>query len=325
MNIEQLRNIALAMPFATERCPYGPDTLCFEVGGKQFCLVDLSNEWRFYNLKVDPDLSEDLREQYTSVRPGYHMNKRHWVSVDYQGDFDDAHQQQLIAHAYWQTARGFSGKKRQELRLPSHDVATYIEENIVPRYNTFDKAHRVDHVRAVMEATIRLLQHLPHLDADMAYAVAAFHDLGLINGRENHHRDSRLILEADEFINRRFNAQQIKLMGEAVEDHRASRGEKPRNEYGLVVAEADRQIDVETIIRRTVQYGLANYPELDAEGQRRRALEHLHKKYGPDGYLKVYLPFSDNAGRLRELHILLADEPNLSALLTRILAEESPA
>lgn len=204
----------------------------------------------------------------------------------------------------------------------SDDIVRYVEREIIPRYAAFDKAHREDHALTVIAASMKLIAQMPDLNADMAYVVAAFHDLGLANGREFHHRDSRLILEADAFIARRFSAEQIRLMGEAVEDHRASNGRRPRNAYGLIVAEADRQIDYETILRRTVQYGLANYPELDRGGHLQRTLSHLAEKYGPDGYLKVWLPGSDNAEKLRELHQRIADPQAIEADFNRIFNEE---
>ena len=112
-------------------------------------------------------------------------------------------------------------------------------------------------------------------------------------------------------------------MGRAVEDHRASNQHKPRNEYGLLVAGADRFIDAETIIRRTIQYGLANYPQLDKEGHYRRAVEHLNEKYGPKGYLKVWIPWSDNAKNLKKIHLLFSDKPRLDEVFNRIFDEET--
>lgn len=199
----------------------------------------------------------------------------------------------------------------------------YVEENIIPLYASFDKAHRTDHARTVISQSLALASHFHDIDMDMVYLVAAFHDLGLANGRENHHHDSRRILEADNFIRSHFSQEQITLMGEAVEDHRASGTNRPRNDYGLIVAEADRCIDATTIIRRTIQYGLAHYPQLDRQGHYRRAMQHLDEKYSPGGYLKIWLPWSDNAARLKELHALLADETALNALLTRIFDEET--
>lgn len=205
----------------------------------------------------------------------------------------------------------------------SPDIINYVEREIIPRYAAFDKAHRESHVRIVIEQSLKLVEHEPSMNADMVYVIAAFHDLGLINGRENHHKDSREILEADEFITSHFTQEQIRVMGEAVEDHRASNDHKPRNEYGLIVAEADRFIEPETIIRRTIQYGLANYPLLDKAGHYRRTINHLNEKYGPDGYLKVWIPWSDNAANLKKLHTLLTDRLRLDAIFNRIFDEET--
>lgn len=212
---------------------------------------------------------------------------------------------------------------KEGTRPVTEEIVDYVEREIIPRYAAFDKAHRENHVRMVIEQSMKLAEHTPSMNADMVYVIAAFHDLGLVNGRENHHRDSRLILEADEFVRAHFTADQIRVMGEAVEDHRASNSQKPRSEYGLTVAEADRFIEPETIIRRTIQYGLAHYPELDRAGHHRRAIEHLHEKYGPEGYLKVWIPWSDNAHNLKKLHVLLTDRPRLDAIFNRLFDEET--
>ena len=206
---------------------------------------------------------------------------------------------------------------------PNPELIDYVERHILPQYARFDKAHREDHARMVMEQSLKIAEKMPEAHPDMVYAVAAFHDLGLVNGRENHHTDSRKILLADTFLQSRFTPEELNLMADAVEDHRASNQQKPRNLYGLIVAEADRFIDPETIIRRTVQYGLANYPELDREGHYQRMLSHLVGKYGPNGYLKIWIPWSDNAARLQELHRIIADETRIRQLFTRIFEDET--
>lgn len=213
----------------------------------------------------------------------------------------------------------------EELKLTpvSPEIIDYVEREIIPSYCSFDKAHQENHVRMVIEQSLKLAGHTPSMNADMVYVIAAFHDLGLVNGRENHHRDSRRILEADEFVKAHFTPEQIRIMGEAVEDHRASNSQKPRSDYGLIVAEADRFINAETIIRRTIQYGLAHYPQLDRAGHYQRTIEHLHHKYGPNGYLKVWIPWSDNAKNLKKLHALLTDRPRLDEIFNRIFEEEA--
>lgn len=209
------------------------------------------------------------------------------------------------------------------LKPVSPEIIDYVEREIIPRYASFDPAHRENHVRMVIEQSLKLAEHTPLINADMVYVIGAFHDLGLINGRENHHKDSRKILEADEFVKSHFTPQQIQIMGEAVEDHRASNSQKPRSEYGLIVAEADRFIEPEMIIRRTIQYGLANYPELGRAGHYQRTIEHLNEKYGPKGYLKVWIPWSYNAKNLNRLHALLTDKSRLDEIINRIFDEET--
>lgn len=210
-----------------------------------------------------------------------------------------------------------------KLKPVTTEIIDYVEREIIPRYATFDKAHQENHVRMVIEQSLGLAEHIPSMNPDMVYIIAAFHDLGLINGRENHHWDSRKILEADAFVKSHFTRKQIVTMGRAVEDHRASNQKKPRNGYGLLVAEADRFIEPETIIRRTIQYGLANYPQLDREGHYQRTIEHLHEKYGPQGYLKVWIPWSDNAKNLKKLHQIISDKPRLDEIFNRIFDEET--
>lgn len=115
MNIEQVRNFALSLPAATERCPFGPDTLAFEVGGKIFCLLTLDGEWDFYNLKVNPEYGIELRERYRDIAPGFHMNKRHWISVKFHGDVPDKVQRELIKHSYVQVMQRLPKKLKEEI------------------------------------------------------------------------------------------------------------------------------------------------------------------------------------------------------------------
>ena len=99
-------------------------------------------------------------------------------------------------------------------------------------------------------------------------------------------------------------------MAQAVEDHRASSNHEPRSIYGLIVSEADRQLDPMTVLRRSVQYGLANYPELDEAGQIERAHSHVAEKYGEGGYLKLRLASAQNAALSRRYAVCLQTAGN---------------
>ena len=195
----------------------------------------------------------------------------------------------------------------------SQDLRQYIEENILPRYDNFDKAHQQNHVRTVISQSMELAENLD-VNIDMVYAVAAYHDTGLCEDREHHHEVSARIIREDRNLRKWFTEEQISVMADAAEDHRASSDHEPRSIYGRIVAEADRCINPMTIIQRTVQFGLDHYPELDREEHFRRMVAHLHEKYGRSGYLKLWFTDSPNARRLEELRNMMDDEALLRQL-----------
>lgn len=199
------------------------------------------------------------------------------------------------------------------------DLMTFIESQILPRYQHFDAAHRSEHVLHVIKESLALARKLG-ADADMCYTIAAYHDLGLEGPRAIHHITSGKILLADKRLGKWFSPAQIKIMKEAVEDHRASAAKAPRSMYGKIVAEADRELEAETVMRRTIQYGLDNYPELDTERQYKRFVEHLESKYSQAGYIKLWIPGSDNEKRIIELRNIINNKTKLRQEFERILA-----
>ena len=197
----------------------------------------------------------------------------------------------------------------------------YVEKDIIPRYASFDKAHKEDHVRSVISSAMDLAGYYD-VDKDMVYAAAAFHDTGLAEGRETHHLVSGRIIREDRRLKDWFDTGQIETIAQAAEDHRAS-GSEPRSIYGKIIAEADRDIIPMKILRRTVQFGMEHYPELDKEGHWNRFLEHLHEKYYYGGYLKLFIPESPNAAKLEELRSTIGDLPKLREIFEEIFKEEN--
>ena len=215
------------------------------------------------------------------------------------------------------------------------ELEKYIYEEVVPRYREFDDAHKEDHALTVIAQAMHLLSGreewvasqddvdtiwLADVDENMLLAAAACHDLGLVNGRDNHHMDSGVIIRSDSRLAQWFTPEQIEVIAQAAEDHRASGKGAPRSIYGMIVAEADRVIDGETIIRRTVQFGFKHYPDLDRDGHIARAIDHLHEKYGRGGYLKLWIPWSENAVRLNALQDTIADPDAILDEVERIYA-----
>lgn len=202
------------------------------------------------------------------------------------------------------------------------DLITYIKDNILPQYSNFDKAHRQDHIEKVINQSMDLAEYYD-VNKNMVYTIAAYHDLGISEGREFHHISSGEMLYNDHILRKWFSEEQLIIMKEAVEDHRASSKHAPRTIYGKIVAEADRSIESITIIRRTIQYGLKNYPTLNKEEQYERLLKHLKNKYDYNGYLKLWLPKSSNATKLEELRKLIADKNKLHDIFLSLWETEN--
>jgi predicted DNA-binding protein (MmcQ/YjbR family) len=114
MNIEELRTYCLSLPHVTEDMPFGEDTLVFKVGGKIFLLTGLNGPF-YINLKCEPEYALALREAHVAVRPGYHMNKKHWNTVDVDGSLKDQFLYQLIEHSYQQVVMTLTKKIRVDL------------------------------------------------------------------------------------------------------------------------------------------------------------------------------------------------------------------
>ena len=193
------------------------------------------------------------------------------------------------------------------------ELQTYIEQTILPQYDAFDGGHRRDHALTVISESLALAREY-HADERMAYVIAAYHDLGLRFDRETHHIHSGRILLADRTLRRWFTDEQLLVMRDAIEDHRASGKNPPRTIYGAIVAEADRQIDPHDVIRRTMAYSLKMYPDGDFETLYRRSLEHLLEKYAEGGYLRLWLNSRRNVQGLVALRALISDRERLRDL-----------
>lgn len=100
MHIEEFRAYCLAKDHVTEEFPFGPDTLVFKAMGKMFALTGLDNPTFLVNLKADPEKSILLRDEYPEIAPGYHMNKKHWNTVNFEGNLSLKMLKQLIDESY---------------------------------------------------------------------------------------------------------------------------------------------------------------------------------------------------------------------------------
>ena len=193
----------------------------------------------------------------------------------------------------------------------------YIEQEILPRYAAFDKGHQRDHAESVIQESLILAEE-HGADKDMAYTIAAFHDLGLAIDRALHHIHSGEILMADPVLPQFFTTEQLLIMRDAVEDHRASSKNAPRTIYGAIVAEADRHIDPETILRRALQFGMKQHPEADFEWHFERAYQHMLEKYAEGGYMRLWLHSKRNVEGLTALRAIINDKEHMRNICATI-------
>ena len=193
----------------------------------------------------------------------------------------------------------------------------FVEKQILPRYTAFGESHGLYHVTRVIKNSLELARMLG-ADINMTYTIAAYHDLGMEGPRAIHHITSGKILTADARLKKWFSPEQIKIMREAVEDHRASASHAPRSIYGKIVAEADRDIDIDTVFTRAIQYGIEHDPDKDKEWQFKRFDSHMEEQYSNHGYIKLWIPHSPNEKKLKELRDIIVNKELLRQYFDKI-------
>ena len=197
------------------------------------------------------------------------------------------------------------------------DLMAFVEQQILPRYNAFGKSHGLGHVQRVIKNALTLVP-ATGANPNMVYVSAAYHDLGMEGPRAIHHITSGKILAADARLKKWFSPEQIRIMKEAVEDHRASSSRVPRSIYGKIVAEADRELDSNIVFSRAVLYGLENYPEKNKDEQWKRFYNHINEKYGRKGYIRLWIPNSPNAKKLKFIRELIDRQVDLRKVFDKL-------
>lgn len=200
------------------------------------------------------------------------------------------------------------------------EIVDYIEEHIFPIYSKNDDAHNLKHIYYVIERSLKFAKGLKDINYNMVYVVAAYHDIGCHIDRKNHEKVSADILLQDNNLTKWFNYEEIKVMSEAVCDHRASNHNEPRNIYGKIVSTADRTTSVSDILIRTYEYRKSNYKDLTKEEIIDSSYEHIVNKFGNNGYAtkKVYFNDSDYQDFLNEILSLVNDKDKFVDYFVRI-------
>lgn len=175
----------------------------------------------------------------------------------------------------------------------NYELKKYIDEYILPRYDENDKGHGIDHIMYVINRSMRFASGSENINMDMVYAIAAYHDVGHSIDAKNHETVSAQILLTDENLRKFFKEEEIRIMSEAVEDHRASLEYEPRSIYGKIVSSADRNTNVELPFKRTYEYRIVHNPGSSLKQIMDESYEHLVNKFGCKGYATEKMYFED--------------------------------
>lgn len=115
MNLPEAIDCCLSLKSAEETTPFGPDVLVYKVAGKMFATAGLEDDEGRMNLKCDPDLAVALRDEHEAITAGYHMNKKHWNTLAFDGSLPKKLIEELITHSYELVVAGLPKKQREEL------------------------------------------------------------------------------------------------------------------------------------------------------------------------------------------------------------------
>lgn len=193
------------------------------------------------------------------------------------------------------------------------ELKEYIKNEIKSKYKNFDKGHNIAHFNFVTKNCVnygkQLIDKGERVDLDIAYIVGAYHDIGITMGREGHALSSGKILRKDKMLKNFYSEEIIEMMAQAVEDHSSHLSYEPRNIYGKIVADADRNNTKYLVFSRPIKYGLKNEQKgMSKEWHINRVYNFVNSKFGRNGYVKYQLDIPDTKKEQNEVWQLLDDE-----------------
>ena len=198
--------------------------------------------------------------------------------------------------------------------MVNENLKKYVENEILPEYQKNEEAHGRSHIEYVIKRSFELVkENQLSVDENMVYLIAAYHDIGHHIDRENHEKVSAEIMEKDQNLIQFFHPEQLQIIKEAIENHRASAEEEPRSIYGKIVSSADRNSSIEQCFERTYSYGKKHTPEASDQELYERAYEVLKKKFGKDGYAKFFFKDETYEKFLKDIRELLEDKEKFIA------------
>lgn len=197
------------------------------------------------------------------------------------------------------------------MRYPevNSELQTYVEKHIFPEYVLNDPGHQIGHIHFCIRRSLGFAKQLGGINCDSVYAIAAYHDIAHHINYLEHERLSAERFQQDRGVHRFFEPEEIKIIAEAIYDHRSTMDGEPRSVYGKIVSSADRNVSVKAALTRSFEYRVAHGPETSIEEKIEGCRKHLIEKYGRDGYAvhKFYFSDPEYDKYLQDLGELLSD------------------
>lgn len=198
------------------------------------------------------------------------------------------------------------------------ELKRYIEQNIFPQYELNDKAHQIDHIKYVICRCFKLSKNM-NIDNNMLYVIAAYHDIGHHIDYKNHEKVSAQMMHDDKNLKNFFTNEDLHIMKEAIEDHRASLSHEPRNIYGKILSSADRNIDVDDSLKRIYIYSKKHFDKLTDEEMIEECYNHTLNKFGEDGYANFFVDDMDYNIYLKKMRNLLNNKEKFVKKLKKLI------
>lgn len=195
----------------------------------------------------------------------------------------------------------------------------YMEKEIFPIYRTFDKGHDLKHIKSVITRAFELAEGIDNLDANLVYASAALHDIGIQVERKNHALHSAEFVRRNSKLKEFFSEDEIKIISEAVEDHSTSRGVEPRSIYGKIVCDADKDNNIEISLLRAYEFTKRYFPDYTVEECYKNVFEQLQYKFGTQGKVKYWINSQKQQDFMKSMHELAQDENKFNSFLTKVI------
>ena len=187
------------------------------------------------------------------------------------------------------------------------ELRKYIEENVFPSYKKNDLGHNLNHIKYVIDRSIKFANTLEDINYNMVYTIASYHDIGHYIDAKNHEKVSADMFLKDEAMKKFFTDKERQIIAEAIYDHRASLETEPRSIYGKIISSADRNTSIDDILQRAYAYRIEHDPDTPIDEIIEESRQHVINKFGKKGYAteKMYFEDSDYNKFLDEISKLI--------------------